>query len=257
MTKLQIGLLLGAALFFSAMYWGLDNRPPNHEQKAKSRSLVAQSTDIRVLLKEARASIGDNGADVFFLEQQVQDATVDSIKIGWLKKLSGKWYELRHPEIAGHYASQVAELVNEAEAWAITGTTYALCIQQTKEQKVRDFCTSKAVEAFESAISLDPNEISHRINLAMCYTKNPPSDNPMKGVLMLVDLNKRYPDNASILTKLGELAIQTGQFEKAKERLERALEIQPSPTVHCLLIQVYRQLGDKQKEAFHQEACSG
>jgi cytochrome c-type biogenesis protein CcmH/NrfG len=107
-----------------------------------------------------------------------------------------------------------------------------------KEEKVIEFCANRAIQAFENAISLDPSDITNKVNLAVCYAERPPQNNPMKGILMLIDLNKKHPENVPTLSTLGRLGIQTGQFEKAVARLELALQIEPKNIkVNCLLAQ--------------------
>jgi cytochrome c-type biogenesis protein CcmH/NrfG len=85
---------------------------------------------------------------------------------------------------------------------------------------VKAFCNQRAVQAFENAISLNPDNASHRLNLALTYTEMPPEDNPMKGILLLRELQEQYPENTQVLNALGRLAIQTGQYARAVERLD-------------------------------------
>ncbi|MBK7605446.1 MAG: hypothetical protein IPI15_18140 [Saprospiraceae bacterium] len=64
----------------------------------------------------------------------------------------------------------------------------------------------KSSKAPESAISLDPKETNHRVNLATIYAESPPKDNPMKGIMMLLDMSKSEPENITVMNTLGELA---------------------------------------------------
>jgi predicted Zn-dependent protease len=128
-------------------------------------------------------------------------------------------------------------------------------VQRSEEEKVRAFCTNNAVEAFENAISLNPSNISHQVNLALLYAENPPSDNPMKGITMLLDLNREHPENVLVLNNLARLAIRTGQYDRAIERLEKARSIEPdNANTSCLLAQAYEGSGNtEQAEAFGEQ----
>ncbi|MEY3052091.1 MAG: hypothetical protein RLY31_1876 [Bacteroidota bacterium] len=170
--------------------------------------------------------------------------------------MSGIWYDFGYPSLSGHYAASLAALVGGAEAWSIAGTTFSICVRQAEESKVRDYCTLKAIECLEKAISIQPEEWRHRLNMALVHTENPPENEPMKGILMLVELNKEYPEQPAILTQLGRLALETGQFEKAKERLEAVLRVSPEDRkVHCLLSTVYQRLENGVRAAYHQDRC--
>ncbi|MCB0579458.1 MAG: tetratricopeptide repeat protein [Phaeodactylibacter sp.] len=253
MTKLQWAVIASAVGMFFLIYLGCETTPENIKALEKSRALAAESTDINTLLQDARSTL-DNRASgsILALETELEKTPADSARAEVFKRLASKWYELGHPAISGYYAQQVAELAGGEEAWSIAGTTYTICVQQSQEQKTRDFCTGRAVQAFENAISLNPQETAHQVNLALAYASNPPPDNPMKGILMLRDLNQKDPDNVLVLNTLARLAIQTGQYPRAVERLERALSLEPdnSNTI-CLLAEAYRGSGETEKaEAF-------
>src|SRR5690606_5723955 len=102
----------------------------------------------------------------------------------------------------------------------------------------------------------NPSNLQHQVNLALVYTENPPSENPMKGILMLVNLNKQEPENVMVLNQLGRLAIKTGQFEKAIERLSKAIELEPDNLAsNCLLAKAYQGTGDQAKASKYQTQC--
>ncbi len=258
MTKLQLAVIGGVLTLFFVLYFGCDTKPTEQKQLEKSRALVAESTNIRVLRQEAEAAISENElSEVAAIEFRLQAAEGDdSTRIETLKSLAGKWYQLGYPAISGYYAQEIAESEATAESWSIAGTTYTLCIQQSQPGKVRDFCTGRAVNAFESAISLAPTDMSSRVNLALVYTENPPADNPMKGILMLRDLNEEEPENVIVLNSLGRLAIKTGQYERAVQRLEQALS-NDSTNVNtiCLLANAYQGAGNPGKAQAFEQLC--
>ena len=257
MTKLQIGVLLSAIAFFFALYFGCDIKPKEQQAIEKSRVIAAESASIEVLLREAKKDIGPAEASAFLaLEQSLAEAQADSARSQVLKTISGRWYEYGYPAIAGHYAEQVAELDNSEESWSIAGTTYTICLQRTEEERLRNFCTGRAVKSYENAISINPANPAHQVNLALVYTEHPPQDNPMRGIQMLLDLNQSDPDNVLVLNSLGRLAIRTGQFDRAVERLERAASIEPeNRNTICLLAQAYEGAGPAEKAQQYGEQC--
>jgi len=252
MNKTQWIVIISAAVLFSVLYFGLDTKPYSHSSVEEKRGLSAVSTDANSLVMEAKKSLGPQQIAVLTaLEAEYQSAKTDSVKTGALKQLSSNWYKFERPDVAGYYAEEVASLSNEEEAWSIAGTTYSICIQRMKEEKVRGFCTERAISALETAASLNPDNLQHKINLALVHTENPPKENPMQGVLMLVDLNKQHPENVSVLTQLGRLAIKTGQLEKAVQRLGKAVELEPdNRSANCLLASAYENMGDPKASSF-------
>ncbi len=85
-----------------------------------------------------------------------------------------------------------------------------------------------ALRSYEEAIGKDGSDVGLRIKLAEVYVQG--SQEPMKGVGILRQLVDSLPDNVPVLLALGRLSIQSGQFDKAKERLQKVLKIQPQNT---------------------------
>ncbi len=248
-----------AALLFLVIYGLLDRLPPERQAINEQRALAVEATDINALLQEARADLPPLvEADLTALEVRLEEASTDSARVEAFKALSSRWYRQGNPAIAGYYAQEVAELQETDEAWGIAGSTYVICLQRAERAKVRAYCTQRAVSAFEKAISLNPEQLDYRINLALVYTENPPEDNPMKGVLMLRTLNQAHPENVSVMNQLARLAIRTGQYEKALERLQRAEELQPdNRSTLCLLAEAYRASGQSERATAYAKRCSG
>jgi tetratricopeptide (TPR) repeat protein len=258
MTRLQSIILASSLAFFCLLYFGLSPKPKNIASIERKRAIETEVTDINNLIRDVQSSLtSEQRSYLITLEKEIELSEDEVKKINLLKRLSGKWFEYKQPHIAGFYAEKVAEIENNIEAWGITGTTYAATFKSDKEKKVKDFAFSKAATAFENAISLDPNAIQPKVNLALCYVEYPPKDNPMKGILMLIDLDKQYPDNVLILTNLGRLGMQTGQYDKAIGRLKRVLELEPeNRKANCLLAQLFSEKGEQDKAKVYLEKCN-
>lgn len=258
MTKLQWAVILSAVSLFFLLYFGCDTKPEKQQLLEKTRALQAESTDISVLLKNAKEALtsSQNGR-IFLLEQELGQAADDSVRVAQLQRLSGAWFELGQPAIAGYYAQEVAETQGTEESWSIAGTTYTICLQQVTEAKVREYCSGRAVQAFENAISLEPEALSNQVNLALVYTENPPADNPMRGILMLRELNDAHPNNVLVMNTLARLAIKTGQYDRAIQRLERSLELEAdNQNTICLLATAYEGAGQASKAAQFAALCN-
>lgn len=258
MTKLQIVVVSVIVLMFAGMYFGLDIKPRKQKIIEKSRALESESTDANSLLNDAKSSLStENSSQILSIEARLNEAKTDSAKVEILKELSGRWFEMNKIEIAGLYAGQVAGIENDDNAWSIAGTTYTICAQRSQDQTVKMFCAGRAVKAFENAISLNPANTTHKVNLAVCYTENPPKENPMKGILMLTDLAEKEPENVLVMTTLARFAIQTGQFDRAIERLQKAISLEPENIkANCLLAQAWQGKGDLAQAEKYAQKCN-
>ena len=79
----------------------------------------------------------------------------------------------------------------------------------------------------------------------------------MKGILMLRDLNTKYPENTAVMNQLARLALQTNQLDRAVERLEAVLKLEPeNQMAHCLLAEVYDRKGNSELRDQYLATCN-
>lgn len=240
-------------VLFCVLYFGFDTKPHDILLAEKSRANMIETTNIQNLLTEAREELrADEMGMIDAINMRLELAETDSARIEVYKNLSSSWYQSGYFGIAGHYAEEIAKLKNDELSWSIAGTTYAAGIKNARNEKVKDFNVARARKALENAISINPANVNHKINLAVTFTEQPLPENPMKGIMMLLDLNEQNPENVSVLYQLARLGIQTGQFDKAIQRVETALEIEPeNQRIICLAVEAYNGLGNTEKaEAF-------
>ncbi len=251
--------ILGAILLVAGLYWGFDTKPSTQKALEKSRVLNSQGFDLGSILTETKKTLKKDELEyVEALESQVQYAGQDSIKVEILKLLSGNWFKLGEPILAGIYAKEIAETDQTARSWAIAGTTFAAALQQAElEDKDRVLARDQAIDAFEHAISLEPMVVEHRVNQALCYIETPDADQPMKGIQMLAALATNYPESALPPYHLARLAMQTGQYEKAEERIEQALKLAPADArIACLAIDIYTGVSKPEKANKLADLCT-
>ena len=250
MNKLQwIVAGISVALFFT-LWLGFETKDKQQKTTDRSRDIQGEVTSFSTLLEDAKEHLsGTQAKQLEDLEVASRVATQEKEKSEALKSLSGFWYRFGNIPIAGGYADSVAILENSPESWSIAGGTYYQGLVAAKDnQLIRTYTAAKAVKAFESATSLAPEKPEHRVNLALVYAENPPPDNPMQAVLMLRDLEAKYPNEPSVYNALGRLAIKTNQWDRAIQRLEKAMALDPNNSnTPCLLSKAYEGAGNMPK----------
>jgi len=233
-------------ILFLVLYLGCDTKSQTQKLEEKSRAQNFELISIDRVEKEASEELPVSAKTALLeMRQVMQRAETDSVKVRTLKSMASLWYAQGHPLISGHYAEQVAEIEQTTEAWNIAGTTYSIAMQkETEGSNEKEHAISKSRKTLENALSLSPDNVETKINLALTYVEAPLEDNPMKGVLMLVGMSKEHPENPSVLFQLGRLSIKTGQFDKAVARLTKVIELRPTfREAHCLLAEAYRGKG--------------
>lgn len=257
MNKTQISAAFAALVLFCGLYFGFDTKNANQKTVARSQALQVESTGSESLLAEAKAHLAPaQAAEVAALEEKATAAPDSVAKVTALKSLSAYWYKVQQLAVAGVLAEQVAEIERSDSAWSVAGSTFFNGLVSSQDPTIRSFCTEHAIKAFESAASLNPLKVEHRVNLALVYSESPPSDNPMQAVLMLRDLEAKHPEEASVYNALGRLAIKTGQWQRAIDRLEKSWTLNKNnPNTPCLLARAYEGAGQMDKMAEFAKIC--
>ncbi|MCW5924247.1 MAG: tetratricopeptide repeat protein [Saprospiraceae bacterium] len=258
MNKAQYLAVLSAVALFFVLYFGFDTKTDKQKTAERSRAIQAEVTDFETLLANAKASLtASQAGQMAEQEQMLRNAANDTERATSLKRLSGLWHEMGQFAVAGGFAEQVAEIENADSSWSVAGATFYNGLVSTQDPIVRDYCAAHAVKAFESAASLNPSKAEHRVNLALVYAENPPPNNPMQAVMMLRELEEKHPDDPTVFNALGRLAIKTGQWDRAIQRLEKAWSLDKNnPNTPCLLAKAYQGAGNTTKANEFASICN-
>jgi len=237
-------LVVGAGLLLLLLFFGFDIKSPQQKEEIEQRTKVGLALDPTVLIENARESLGSaESSELAEIEVRLQRAP-EAEKLTYAKELSGFWFRQKQYYLAGTFAEHVAEQIDDATSWSIAGTTYLNGVTMGEGDRA-NACQVKADLCLQNAISLEPNEVSHQINRALVFVRKAPADNPMKGIQMLLKLSGDYPESVPVMVHLAQLAIETGQYDKAKVRLEKAVSLEPdNPRVVCLMSDVLTRMND-------------
>ncbi len=244
---------------FLIIYLGCDTKSKEQAALVTTRAENLEIINIDRVISEAKQQLQGNDLLIIEnLELSLGKDKEDSLKIKSLKSIASFWYQKGFPLVSGHYANTIANKLKVDEmAWSICGTTFAIASKSMEDENQQKYAVSKSRLAFENALSINSEKIDNRINLALSYVDFPLQENPMKGVLMLVELNKQYPENSAVLFQLGRLALGTNQLEKAVERLSKVVELTPeNKEAHCLLAEAYSKKGDSTNAQKEFEICN-
>lgn len=243
-----IHLFIASVLAFFILYFGFSKVSPEIRNPEKSGTLKKIDTDFNQELRSGRDSLNENDRTAIdLLDQQFEQATSDSLKISILQRISGFWYQVGNVGVAAEYARKLAESFPTGERWAIAATNFILAAKQPNVDPANQLkWIDKAKDGFTQAQNVEPGNISHQVNLALVNVEYPPQGQPMTGILQLRKLNETYPENTLVLFHLARLAIQTNQWDKAKERLNSIIKLDPGfSRAYCLMMDIAKHENDE------------
>jgi Flp pilus assembly protein TadD len=145
---------------------------------------------------------------------------------------------------AAWFAEEASKFFNTTESWIKAGDQYYQAYSFALDQARQNQLAEKAREFFEKVLAADPKNLDVKTKLAMTYV----SSSPMQGVTMLREVLAEDPKNEAALLNMGMLSIQSGQYQRAVERLEELVKINPNHTQGQLLLGIaFMNTGDKPK----------
>jgi predicted Zn-dependent protease len=152
-------------------------------------------------------------------------ATTEQSQVKALDQLIKTFVEASHIDSAAFYAEQfsskygtLSNVLKTAQLY-FEAQTYA--IDSQKGARLGE----KARVNFEKALSLDPNNLLVKTNMAMTYVDTP---TPMKGITLLREVIEQEPTFVPALFNLGLLSIKSNQFGKGQERFTQILKLEPN-----------------------------
>jgi len=98
---------------------------------------------------------------------------------------------------------------------------------------------------YTKALELNASNLDTKSKLAMTYVT---TSTPMKGISLLREVVKEDPTNEMALFNLGYLSMQSGQYEKAADRFETLIKVNPKHASGTFYLGLsYQELGNKAK----------
>lgn len=167
-----------------------------------------------------------------------------------LKKLylqtSDFWKSKGNLTLNAYYFYQYANIDATKLAYTNAGDMFITVFKEGKDSLISNNLITFALRSYENAIQKDSNDVELQIKLAEVYVQG--SQEPMKGIGILRDLAAKLPNNIPVLLALGKLSIQSGQYDKAKERLQKVLQLEPQNTEALYFLAITEaQLGHKEE----------
>lgn len=163
-----------------------------------------------------------------------------------LDSLGHIWDSAQQPAISAFYFEKIAEVTNGEKDWLNAAYRYFDAFQMTDDSIVRTAMVSKAVDSYKRVLEIDSTNLDAKTDLGLCYAEG--SGNPMQGIKLLKEVVAENPEHENAQFNLGILSVRSGQLDKAIERFEKVLQINPGKyEARYLLAQTYARLGDKEK----------
>lgn len=171
--------------------------------------------------------------DVTEIKNNLDSATLAQIAAwetaGAVDSLIAFFDMLRQPVGASYHALKRAEKTNDVDHWTEAGERFLLNAKYMGDNDRKKSWYQEARKAFEKAVELDPTDLDVKVDLGVCMIESAQimGTPPMEGIGILKSVEQQDPNNIKALINLGYFSIRSGQFDKAQERFDQVLKIDP------------------------------
>jgi tetratricopeptide (TPR) repeat protein len=146
---------------------------------------------------------------------------------------------------AAWYAEQAATFFNTTESFLKAGNSYYEAYTFAMGPEKQELMAGKTRTWLGKVLEADPKNLEIKVKMGMTYMS---SKAPMQGLSLIREALAEDPKNEFALFNLGMLSIQSGQYDKAVEYMERLVAVNTNHVQGQLLLGVaYLNKGNKEK----------
>jgi len=255
--KRQQFLVAGTAvLVLLALYIFGQTVPPHQKPNAAMAGVagapLGKSVGLQEILQAAQARLTPEQLSyVNRLQQSVVRGDVQTQQLNVDRQLAEFWKDSVSDGylLYAYYTGEAAKLEKSEKKLTFAAQLFLQSLRGQDDPALTGWMATDAKELFEKALELDPNNDSSKIGLGASYIFGSQAGNPMEvmqGIQRILEVARRDSTNMYAQLMLGWGGLESGQYDKAIERLTTVVRHQPANIEAILLLaEVYQQKGDK------------
>lgn len=253
MKKQQLILIGSGVVLFCLIYFFGQTIPPSVKKPTGAAAAAANSgaenpINAKTVMTAAKQQLtADQQAYVNKLEAAVVRGDVKEQQIKVYRQIASFWKDSAHMLLPfAYYTGLASKLENSEKSLTFAAHYFLEGLRQQSDTELKRWMAGEAKELFEKALVLNPTNDSTKVGLGSCYLFGNISPTPMEGIQRILEVANRDPENMYAQFMLGLGGIQSGQFDKAIERLSKVVAKQPRNLEAVLnLAEAYERSGDK------------
>ena len=252
MKKQIILISAGIVLLFALFLFGrtTGNKPLASVSKQDSSSVKPFNVLQYIILEKAKLSTNQT-LTVSKLETDLSSSTAPAQQIKANEALAAFWKDTaKSYEPYAFYLSEGSKLDNSEKNLTFAARIFLDNLRAEKDLSKLNWETTTAIDLFERALKLNPENADLKIGLGSCYIYGKGrSGNPqetMQGIQQLLSVVRKDSTNLKAQMMLGVGGLVSRQFDKSIERLTKVVTQQPqNAEAVAYLADAYAGKGDK------------
>jgi tetratricopeptide (TPR) repeat protein len=260
MKRQQILVASTGALLLLVLYFFGRSVPPltkpvaqaNGSGTGPSGQSPSKTVDLQDILQTATARL--TPAQMAYTTRLENSVVRGDVKIQQIKayhQLSGFWRDSVRDGflLSAYYLGESAKLENSEKSLTFAAQLFLQGLRDQDDPALKGWMAKRAKELFEKALVLNPGSDSLKVGLGASAIFDGSSGDvqeTMQGVQQILEVARRDSTNMYAQFMLGLGGIESGQFDKAIDRLTTVIRHEPGNIeARLLLAATDQQTGDK------------
>lgn len=244
MKKQQYILIGSGVVLFCLIYFFGNTIPPvkkttaSNAAQAPAQGQSSEKVDFQSILASSKKELTEAQLSyINKLETGIVRGDVKDQQIKVYQKLAAFWRDTAHSLLPYlYYTGEASKLENSEKSLTFAAHYFLEGVRRQQDPPLKSWMATEARELFEQALKINPKNDSSKVGLGSCYLFGGISETPMQGLQMIREVAERDPDNVYAQFMLGLGGMQSGQFDKAAERLKKVVAKQPRNVEAVLML---------------------
>lgn len=214
---------------------------------AGAEGMTNATISIDTILFHAKENLSpEQNTRLNFLEKSITRGDVQDQQIHIYHQLANFWYDsARVFEPYAWYTAEAARLENSEKSLTFAAHLFLDNLRTEENPGLKNWKALQAKDLFERSLKVNPANDSSAVGLGAVYLYGGIAS-PMEGIQKIRQVAEKDPENIYAQMTLGHASIVSGQLDKAIERFEKVLQLQPQNLEAILSIaDAYERKGDK------------
>jgi tetratricopeptide (TPR) repeat protein len=251
-VKKQQFILVGSGVILLLLiyFWGNTTTPKKPLPPEETAGAMPQKMSTSAIVDAAKQKLpAAQQAYITALETAVVRGDVKDQQIKVYRQMAIFWKDSAHFfEPYAHYTGAAAKLENSEKSLTFAARQFLNELQGTNQPAIKQWMADEAKSLFEQALVINPANDSSKIGLGSCYIFGSTASNPqeiMTGIQKILEVARRDSTNMYAQLMLGIGGVESGQLDKAIERLTRVITKEPANLEAIfMLADAYEKKGD-------------
>lgn len=251
MNRQQLIVALAGVLLLTALYFFGNTVSPKGKPAVAAKASGEIPLDIKDILQASTAKLSPAQlAYVNRLDNAVVRGDVKNQQLQAYRQLAAFWKDSVQDSFlpAMYYMGEVAKLENSEKSLTFAAQLF-LNNLRGQQSRLRTWMANQSKELFERALALDPKNDSVKVGLGACAIFGASAGEPqqiMQGIQQILEVARRDSNNMYAQFMLGLGGMESGQVDRAIDRLSRVVHREPGNLEAVLtLAEAYEQAGNK------------